>query len=42
MLLACNTVVSPYVRFCFLWSQLRVVNHGVEADSPPDISSEGQ
>lgn len=37
------TAVPPYLRFCFLWFQLSMVNHSPEADNLPfDLSSEGQ
>lgn len=36
-------VVPSYLRVCFPWRQLPVVNLSVEAgDHSPDISSEGQ
>ena len=36
----CAYVSPPYPRFHFLWFQLPMVNCSLEADAPPDTSSE--
>lgn len=37
-----STVVPPSMWFCFLWFQLPVVNHGLEAGDAVSDESSGQ